>query len=72
MYIRIFDHQFRFPERSLIEYLHVSQWRQYMELRDGHFDQAIEAGADTLVMGRAVWSAKNPAEKIRELLQQIN
>lgn len=34
--------------------------------------EVIEAGADTLVMGRAVWGAKNPAEKIRELIAQIN
>lgn len=33
---------------------------------------AVRAGADTLVMGRAVWGAEDPAERIHWLMKQIN
>ncbi len=36
-------------------------------ISEEHMDQVLAAGAEILVMGRAVWNAEEPGRKIREL-----
>lgn len=41
-------------------------------ISEDHMKQVVEAGADTLVMGRAVWNAKDPERKIEELIKSAD
>lgn len=41
-------------------------------ISEATMQDAVRAGADTLVMGRAVWGAEDPAERIHWLMKQIN
>lgn len=41
-------------------------------ISEDRMKQVMEAGADTLVMGRAVWNAEDPGRKIAELLKSAD
>ena len=39
-------------------------------ISEERMEEVLEAGADILVMGRAVWGARTPGSKIRELTER--
>lgn len=41
-------------------------------ISEEYMKQVIKAGADTLVMGRAVWNAENPERRVMELIKSAD
>lgn len=41
-------------------------------ISEDYMKQVIKAGADTLVMGRAIWNAEDPGRKVAELIKSVD